>query len=140
MECIVAEKFEKKQGFLAGFYHIFAAISYSLQGLIAGFRLSLAFRQECFVFLFLCCLLYYFDKPFIVWLVSLFMWLIVMAMELINSAIEETLDLISKDFSSTIKAAKDMGSAAVFLFTMFNLVAQLYIFHEDFLFIFHKFF
>lgn len=127
------KKFEKKQGFLAGFRHLFEATSYSLQGLIAGFRLSLAFRQECFVFLFLSFLLYYFDKPLHIWIISLFIWLIVMAMELINSAIEETLDLISKDFSPAIKAAKDMGSAAVFLFIVFNVFAQSFIFYEDFL-------
>ena len=128
----MSKPIKQEKGFLAGFSHLFAATSYSLQGIAAGFRLSLAFRQECFVFLLLCFLLYFFDKPFSTCLASLFMWLIVMSLELINTAIEESLDMISLDYSSVIKAAKDMGSAAVFLFIMFNLAAQLFIFHEDF--------
>lgn len=66
-------------------------------------------------------------------LISLFLWIIVFAMELLNTALEECVDLISKDYSIAIKNIKDMASAAVFCFTMFNLVAQLYIFHEDLL-------
>jgi len=127
------EKFEKRKGLLAGFCHLFAALSYSLQGLVAGFRLSLAFRQECFVFLLLCFLLYVFEKPHYVWLISLTLWVLVMVMELINTAMEESLDLISKDYSPVIKVAKDMASAAVFLLVMVNVLAQLSFFYDDFI-------
>lgn len=121
----------KQTGFKQGFLHIFSSISYSLQGLVAGFRLSLAFRQECAVFLFLCFLLAFFEKPIHIWLISLFLWICVFAFELVNTALEECVDMISKDYSLTIKAIKDMASAAVFCFTMFNLVAQIYIFYDD---------
>lgn len=121
----------KQTGFKQGFLHIFSSISYSVQGLVAGFRLSLAFRQECAVFVFLCFLLAYFDKPMHIWLISLFLWICVFACELINTAIEECVDMISKEYSTTIKAIKDMASAAVFCFTIFNLVAQIYIFYDD---------
>lgn len=128
----LATKVPKKQtGFVQGFLHIFSSTSYSIQGLVAGFRLSLAFRQECAVFLFLCFLLAFFDKPAHIWLISLFLWICVFAFELVNTALEECVDMISKEYSPTIKAIKDMASAAVFCFTMFNLVAQLYIFYDD---------
>lgn len=122
---------KNKKGFWHGFCHIFAASSYSLQGLVAGFRLSLAYKQECFVFLALVGLLFICDKPALTWFCSLGLWSLVLILELINTALEEGLDLITKDFSPAIKNAKDMASAAVFIAVIFNAFAQLYIFFPE---------
>ena len=59
------------------------------------------------------------------------MWTLVLVAELINTALEESLDLISKDFSPVIKTVKDMGSAAVFLLVMANAVGQAGLFWEE---------
>lgn len=47
---------------------------------------------------------------------------IVLAFELINTAIEATIDLISPDFHPLAKIAKDTGSAAVFITTIFAVI------------------
>ena len=49
-------------------------------------------------------------------------WTAVMALELINSAVERAFDLIDKDYRAEIKAGKDMLSAAVFLAIAFNII------------------
>ena len=109
-----------KERFKEGFLHIFKAAGYSLAGLKTGVRLSLAFRQECGVFLILIILLAICGKPLTTWLMALGAWLLVMMAELINTAIEEALNLITRDFNIAVKIAKDMASAAVFLMLALN--------------------
>ncbi len=47
---------------------------------------------------------------------------IVLAFELINTAIEATIDLLSPEFHPLAKIAKDTGSAAVFITTIFAVI------------------
>ena len=103
-----------------GFLHIFKAAGYSLAGLKTGLRLSLAFRQETGILILLVILLAAYQKPVTTWLVAIGAWLLVMMAELINTAIEETLNLITKDYNIGVKNAKDMASAAVFLLLAVN--------------------
>ena len=103
-----------------GFFHIFKAAGYSLAGLATGLRLSLAFRQETGVLVLLVILLAAFGKPVTTWLIAIGAWLLVMMAELINTAIEEALNLITRDYNIAVKNAKDMASAAVFLMLALN--------------------
>ena len=103
-----------------GFFHIFKAAGYSLAGLVTGLRLSLAFRQETGVLVLLVILLAVYGKPVSTWLIALGAWLLVMMAELINTAIEEALNLITRDYNIAVKNAKDMASAAVFLLLVLN--------------------
>lgn len=94
---------------------IFKAFGYSLQGLKAAFLSEPAFVIEiicCFLMLPFACLL---SLPVVskaLLISSLFLVLIV---ELINSAIEATIDRISLERHPLAKKAKDIGSAAVLL-------------------------
>jgi diacylglycerol kinase (ATP) len=106
--------------FKEGFFHIFKAAGYSLAGLKTGIRLSLAFRQESCIFAILILLLILTGKPFTTWIIALGGWLWVMMAELINTALEEALNLITMDYNIAIKNAKDMASAAVFLMLVLN--------------------
>ncbi len=124
---------EKKTGFINGTLHVFYALSYSLQGLVTGLRLSLAIRQEFFILLLLCFLAWYTDKPWYLTALSVCGWLMVIVAELFNSAIEEALDLITHDYSIKVKAAKDMGSAAVFILVMVNFFGQAVIYAPELL-------
>lgn len=114
-----------------GFFHIFKAAGYSLAGLATGLRLSLAFRQETGVLVLLVILLAAFGKPVTTWLIAVGAWLLVMMAELINTAIEEALNLITRDYNIAVKNAKDMASAAVFLMLALNAGLWLCIFVLD---------
>ena len=109
-----------KERLKEGFFHIFKAAGYSLAGLATGLRLSLAFRQETGILILLVILLAVYQKPVTTWLIALGAWLLVMMAELINTAIEETLNLITKEYNIGVKNAKDMASAAVFLLLVVN--------------------
>jgi diacylglycerol kinase (ATP) len=91
------------------------ATRYSLAGLVAAARHEAAFRSELAVIAVL--------VPLALWLGTTAMervlltasLLIVLIAELLNSALEATLDRISLEEHPLVKRAKDMGSAAVML-------------------------
>ncbi len=98
-----------------GIARIFAAFSYSADGLGAAFRHEAAFRQELALYVLLLPLLYLLpvSLPFKCLLFSANT--LVLIVELLNSAVESVVDLVSPDYNIYAKRAKDMGSAAVLL-------------------------
>lgn len=94
---------------------IWRAFGYSMHGFGAAFRHEHAFRQE----LLLACILIQlaFFLPVEKWWRALMIAsiLFVLIVELMNSAIEATVDRISLDDHRLAKRAKDIGSAAVLL-------------------------
>jgi diacylglycerol kinase (ATP) len=99
----------------SGFVRIIRAFGYSLEGFATAFKHEHAFRQE----LILCVAL----LPFAIFLplaplervVLIASLLIVLIVELLNSAIEAIVDRVSLENHALSKRAKDLGSAAVFL-------------------------
>lgn len=53
---------------------------------------------------------------------------LVIALELVNTAIEATVDLVTQDYHPIAKVAKDTSSAAVFIFAIAAVVVGLTIF------------
>jgi len=98
-----------------GLRRIVNAARYSLAGLRAAIRHEAAFRQELAVGVPLVLL-----APFIApdrWaaLAMIASILLVLIIELLNSAIETVADAVSTDHHPLLGRAKDMGSAAVML-------------------------
>jgi|SRR6185503_163752 diacylglycerol kinase (ATP) len=98
-----------------GFRRLWNALTYSLDGLSAAFRHEDAFRQEVLLALVLipialCAHVSGIGKAMMVGAV-----LLVLVVELLNSAIEAVTDRISLEDHVLAKRAKDMGSAAVML-------------------------
>lgn len=105
---------EKKPSPKTGIARIAAAFFYSLKGLESGFK-EAAFRQETAVFVILCGILAVLPLS-LAWKAMLFLSTgAVLVVELLNSAIEAVVDLVSPDFHELAGQAKDMGSAAVLL-------------------------
>ena len=53
---------------------------------------------------------------------------IILAIELLNTAIEATCDAITKEFNPYIKVAKDCGSAATFVIFIVAVILNIIIF------------
>ncbi len=101
---------------------IINASRYSIEGLRYALAHEQAFRYEAFTFLVICIALAFLDIP-LVWCVMIAgEWMIVMCLELINSAVEKAFDLITEDRSPAVKAGKDMLSAAVFIAIGLNII------------------
>lgn len=100
---------------LVNFRHLAGAFQYSIAGLRRAWSSEQAFRHEVLLIPIILILLFIIKPGFIWTSLLVFGWLMVMGLELLNSAIEEAFDLISKDFNLHIKYGKDMASAAIFV-------------------------
>lgn len=105
---------EKPQA-TTGLERIHKAFFYSLSGLKLAFRDEAAFRQELLAVLILSPLCLILTLP--VWLkfMILLSHMLLLIVELINTAIESIVDLASPQIHPDAKKAKDTGSAAVLL-------------------------
>ena len=97
------------------------ALGYSLQGIRAAFRHEDSFRQEIALAAVLIPVALLVEGSGIGRALLISSILIVLIVELVNSAVEATVDRISFEDHSLAKRAKDIGSAAVFI-SLVNVV------------------
>lgn len=105
----------------SGIARVIHATGYSWAGLKAAFRYEAAFRQE----LILCIVL----TPVALWLAHtgierallIGSLLLVLMVELLNSAVEAVVDRVGDEHHELAGRAKDIGSAAVFV-SLMNVV------------------
>lgn len=98
-----------------GLSRIFAAFFYSMAGIRSGFRHEEAFRQEVLLFLLLLPALYLIPVSIEFKALLFTANCLVLITELLNSAIESVVDLVSPEYNTYAKRAKDMGSAGVLI-------------------------
>ena len=98
-----------------GLTRIIHAAGYSYRGMIAAFRHEAAFRQEALLALILCPLAVYIGDTSFEISVLIASVVLVLIVELLNSAIEAVVDRIGPEHHELSGRAKDLGSAAVFL-------------------------
>jgi diacylglycerol kinase (ATP) len=91
------------------------ALHYSLAGFEAAYQNEDAFRQEALLALVLIPLALFLPVSAIGKALMIACVLLVMIVELLNSAVEATVDRISLENHRLAKRAKDIGSAAVLL-------------------------
>ena len=92
-----------------------AASGYSIRGLRACFANEAAFRQEIVTVAVLFPLSFLVARNAIQWLLLVAPLLLLLIVELLNSAIETVVDRIGPEEHELSGRAKDMGSAAVML-------------------------
>ncbi|MDD2914812.1 MAG: diacylglycerol kinase [Gallionella sp.] len=104
-----------------GLKRLLNAFRYSCDGIKEAYRNEDAFRQEVLLAVILLPLAFWLDTSPIGRALMIGSVLLLLIVELLNSAIEATVDRISLDDHRLAKRAKDIGSAAV-LITIVNLV------------------
>jgi len=108
--------------------HLFDSTKHSLAGLASAWRSECAFRHEVFVFAVLVLVLWFTNTPLSKCLLVLGAWLFVMLIELLNSALEEAFDLVTKEYNPHVKRGKDMASAAIFIALIINIFVWIDVF------------
>lgn len=98
-----------------GISRLIDATGYSGKGLRACWKHESAFRQELILILVLLPASIVLAADPLQWLLLVMPLLILLIVELLNSAIENVVDRIGDDFHELSGRAKDMGSAAVFI-------------------------
>jgi diacylglycerol kinase (ATP) len=104
-----------------GMRRLWNALLYSIDGFVAAFRHEDAFRQETIAAALLIPLAVVLPASGIGKALMIASIILVLIVELVNSAIEATVDRISLENHRLAKRAKDIGSAAVFL-SLLNVV------------------
>jgi diacylglycerol kinase (ATP) len=112
------------------FSKLMKAADYSLQGLKAAWQNERAFRQEVVLLVLII--------PIALWLADgathrvllIGSWLLVIVVELVNSAIEAIVDRISDERHELAGRAKDLGSAAVFVSILLALLTWILVLLE----------
>ena len=98
-----------------GFERIVNAFRFTLKGIRSAWSNEEAFRQEALLLIFVVPAGLLIGKTFIQKGLFICVWLLVLVIELLNSAIESVVDRIGYEKHPLSGQAKDMGSAAVFI-------------------------
>ena len=105
-----------------GLRRIWNALFYSLDGFRAAYLHEDAFRQECLLAIVLIPAALFLPASGSGKALMVASVLLVLVVELLNSAVEATVDRISLENHQLAKRAKDIGSAAVFV-SLVNVAA-----------------
>ena len=98
-----------------GLDRVIRAAGYSVAGLRGAYRGESAFRQELWLAAMLLPLAFWLGRGWVEIALLAGSVMIVLIVELLNSAIEAAIDRISFEIHDLSKRAKDIGSAAVLL-------------------------
>ena len=99
-------------------YHLFKNTKYALEGLIHAIKTESSFRLELFCSIFIIIGIVFIDTSLTNKLILLVTGIMVLIIELLNSAIENIVDLVTKEIHPLAKSAKDIGATAV----MFSII------------------
>jgi diacylglycerol kinase (ATP) len=108
-----------------GLRRIWNAFFYSMAGLAAAFKHEDAFRQEVILAAILIPFSAFLPASNVGHSLMIGSVLLVLIVELLNSAVEATVDRVSIESHPLAKRAKDIGSAAVFIALLNVLVVWL---------------
>ncbi len=98
-----------------GVARILKAARCSIKGFQAAYRHEAAFRQELLLSLVLLPFSFVIASSLANWVALIAVLLLLLLVEVINSAIEALADRISTDLHELLGRAKDLGSSAVFI-------------------------
>ncbi len=100
---------------VTGIRRIINAFGYSMQGLRAAFKYESAFRQETVLLIILLPLAILLGQNIVDYSILIGSLLLVLIVELLNSAVEAVVDRVGDEHHKLAGRAKDIGSAAVFV-------------------------
>ena len=100
---------------VTGIKRIINAFGYSMKGLRAAFKHESAFRQETALLVILLPIAILLGQNIVDYSILIGSLLLVMIVELLNSALEAVVDRVGDEHHKLAGRAKDMGSAAVFV-------------------------
>jgi len=115
-----------------GITHLIHSTRYSMKGLKAAFQHEAAFRQELFLCFLLIPAAFWLGQTTVERLLLIGSCMLVLIVELVNSAIEAVVDRIGPELHELSGRAKDIGSAAVFIALAFTGIVWLSLTYDRF--------
>ncbi len=115
----------KRQKGLKKFFHSF---TYPIKGLRYAYRNEQNLAVDVGIALLVIIAGFIFDVSVSEWAILLLTIGLVISCELINTAIEAVVDLVTEEYHPLAKVAKDTSAAAVFIFAIIAVIVGLIIF------------
>ena len=104
------------------------SIKYSVDGLVNAYQNEQSLWLHAMCTIIIVILGFALHISFIQWAIIVIALVIVLAVELLNTAIEATVDLVTKEIHPLAKVAKDCGSAAAFVSSIMVFIICCFIF------------
>ncbi len=108
-------------------YNLLKNTQYALSGLKHILKTENSFKLELFLGIFIFLAIYIIDVALIYKLILVVTAFLILIVELLNSAIENVVDLVTQDIHPLAKTAKDIGSTAVMFSIILHLVCWCFI-------------
>lgn len=106
----------------------FKSFSFAAQGIVYGVRKEANLKFHLFVTLITVASGFFFSISKIEWLMVLSAVFGMIALELMNTAVEKTVDLVTKDYHHLAKAAKDTAAGAVLIYAVYAVIVGIIVF------------
>lgn len=103
-------------------YSLLKNSSYAISGLMIAIKNESSFRLELIFGLFIVTAIVLLDLSVTHKLILFATALLVLVVELLNSAVESVVDLVTKEIHPLAKNAKDLGSAAVMVAILLHII------------------
>ncbi|CAA6815698.1 MAG: Diacylglycerol kinase (EC [uncultured Sulfurovum sp.] len=114
-------------------YTLVKNASYALDGFVHAVKNETSFKLELIIALVVLPLIYFMPFTLVYKLILLITYFMIMIAELLNSAVENTVDLVTKEIHPLAKSAKDIGATAVLFTVILHLLCWLIIGIDAFL-------
>lgn len=122
------EEFNRESVKVYGFKRFLKSIKYSMQGLFYAYRYEQSMWIHGLATVLAITMGIIFKIKLSEWAIIFIALGIILALELINTAIEATVDLACSKIHPLAKIAKDCGSAASFVMSIVSIVISLFVF------------
>jgi undecaprenol kinase len=109
-------------------YRFFKGFYYAWQGILYGAKKEANFKFHLTAAIVVCIAAFYFSITKIEWLFVLIAIGGMLTLELINSAIEKVVDLVTGEYHPLAKAAKDLAAGAVLVYAILSAIIGFIIF------------
>ncbi len=113
-------------------YSLFKNAKYALDGLFHAIKTETSFKIELILSPLVILAILFFDFTFSQKLLLFVTLILVMIVELLNSAIENVVDLVTKDHHPLAKNAKDIAATAVLFSLLLHLSVWIILFYKHF--------
>lgn len=122
------KKFSRESVKVYGIERFFKSIKYSLDGLIYAYRYEQSLWIHGFATILAIIMGFIFKIKFSEWAIIFIALGSILALELLNTAIEAAVDLTTSEIHPLAKIAKDCGSAASFVMSIVSIVISMFVF------------
>ena len=103
-------------------YTLFKNASYAIDGFVHAIKTETSFKLEVGIAFVVLPLIYFLPFELMYKLILVITYFIIMISELLNSAVENVVDLVTTDIHPLAKAAKDIGATAVLFSVILHIV------------------